>query len=574
MMRRWTMKKTKFLLVAMCLTSSMAIATYRFNAGEGSWSDAAMWDKGVPPLDTTEEIKITRANNICHVNSSIGVYTAAPQVSIANAESTPAKIIIEENGYLSVGIFRVGPGGTTGEGTTGIAEQTGGSLYVNDFYVSRFGGSIVPKGYYTISGGMLSMNANANGRIFVGTGTGGGYTEGTFTVVGSAAVIQMDTLYVGGEGTNYGKGTLEFQVGASGVSPIQVTDVISIDAMGEQSTSILIISTAETTLADEDIVLVTNSSSASVSGRFDSLNGGSAAEGTEIILADNIYTLTYHYAATEGTMNDIALVYVAGTNERPHFPNPADGSILASSPTTLSWTNPDPNDGVSNITCTVYLGTEPNVLSMDSFTLPPNTSIAPINATNFPTYGGQPLANGETYYWAVYVDDPSLGPVPIEGRVWSFMTDYNSAPEIDAGTDQVVWLGKSGIDGQETIFLDGTVKDDGRPSSPGEYTVEWTQVSGTAVSISPDNVEDTSVTITQAGTYVFMLTADDGEKTASDTVTVIVGTTACDASHRSTGAAYAAGDVNKDCIVNLEDFALLISANWLVCTDTLTNCLN
>ena len=47
---------------------------------------------------------------------------------------------------------------------------------------------------------------------------------------------------------------------------------------------------------------------------------------------------------------------------------------------------------------------------------------------------------------------------------------------------------------------------------------------------------------------------------------------ACDASHLSTGAAYDAADVNRDCIVDIADFAALIAENWLTCSDTLTHC--
>lgn len=570
------MKKLCFLLLVFIFLSSGALATYRFNEGEGSWSDGTMWDKGFPPLDTTEELKITRADNICRVDSNIGTYTGTPRVSIANAESTPAKIVIEANGYLSIGEFRVGAGGATGEGSTGVAEQTGGTLLANDYYIGRYGGSVAPRrGSYTISNGTLSFNAGANGRLYVGAGNGGGYVEGTFTVIGSAATIQMDTLYVGSDGTNYGKGTVAFQIAASGVSPIELTDGIILDALGESSITNLEITTQETTLADTDIVLATIAATASVTGVFDAMNEGPAAEGTEIILADNIYSLTYQYNAN-GNSNDIALVYVAGTDERPHTPNPANGATLGSSPQTLSWINPDPNDGVSSITCTVYLGLEPNLLQMDSATLDPDISIVVVNESNFENFGTQPLTNGTLYYWAVACDDPSAGPDPIIGPMWSFTTDFNSEPSVNAGPDQTVWLGKSGIPGQEVVYLDGTTSDDGRPLDPGAYTVLWTQDDNGAptVTISPNDVDDTSVTITQAGTYVFKLTADDTDKTNEDTVEIIVGNTACEASHMSTGHDYDPGDYNQDCVVDLVDFAELIAANWLNCTDTQTNCGN
>jgi len=132
----------------------------------------------------------------------------------------------------------------------------------------------------------------------------------------------------------------------------------------------------------------------------------------------------------------------------------------------------------------------------------------------------------------------------------------------------------SGTPGQEIIHLNGSVIDDGLPKPPGKLTVQWTQVENGApqVTISPDNVAQTTVTVTARGVYEFMLTADDGGRASEDTFRVTVGNHACDASHMSTGAPYNAADQNNDCIVDLADFAVIIAANWLDCTDTLTNC--
>jgi len=574
------MKRTWFLLMV-CLFSSAALATFRFNAGQGAWADGTMWDKGFPPLTTSEELKITRADNICRVDSNIGTYSNAPRVSVANAETTPAKIVIEADGYLSVGEFRIGAGGATGEGSTGIAEQTGGTLYANDVYVSRYGGSAPPiKGYYTISGGLLSYNPSANGRLYVGTGAGGGYTEGTFTMIGNQPTVQMDTLYVGHDGSGnsarVGTGTIEFVIGASGVSALELSDAVWLDGMAELSTALLEVSTEETTLADADIVLITLAASSAVNGTFDALNGGPAIEGSEVILADNIYALTYQYNGNGDTYsNDVALVYVAGVNERPNSPAPANLAVLGTSPLTLSWTNPDPNDGVSDLVCTVYFGTEPNYPDNDSVTLAANASSVEINGTSFPASGTQPIANGQTFYWLVEVSDPSWGPEPIKGSLWSFTTDYNAEPAADAGPDQAVWLGKSGTAGQELVTLSGIITDDGRPLDPGQVTSLWTQEDNGAPAVIGDPLADpASVLITQRGTYVFVLTADDGEKQDTDSVQVFVGSDACDASHLSSGQPYNDADFNQDCIVDLVDFATMIAANWLDCTDTQTNCLN
>ncbi len=248
--------------------------------------------------------------------------------------------------------------------------------------------------------------------------------------------------------------------------------------------------------------------------------------------------------------------------EGADWPNPEVGEVVETSQASLSWTNPDPNDGVSDITCTVYLGTEPNRIgNMESVSLGAGVSSVAINTTNFPTYGS--LANDTMYYWYVDCQDPSRSPASIPGEEWSFYVGLY--PSADAGLPQVVWLD---TDPNVTVYLDGTASDD------GAYTVLWTQTGGpdgVTVTISPDDAEDTSVNLTR-GEYEFTLTANDGYLETSDTVRIVVGDDACDASHLDTGAAYNAADENQDCIVDLDDLVALIINDWLECTDTLTNC--
>ncbi len=258
-------------------------------------------------------------------------------------------------------------------------------------------------------------------------------------------------------------------------------------------------------------------------------------------------------------------------------PIPGDTASVETSLAELSWTNPEPNDPGASIICDVYLGTDPNRPQMDKVTLGPGASSVAINATNFPTF--VPLVNNTWYFWFVDCHDPSAGPGDdafMPGLTWSFYTDDNLAPAVNAGPDQVVWLGMSGTPGQELIFLDGNTSDDGQPDPPAAYTVLWTQVDNgaPAVIISPDDTDDTTVTIIARGVYEFTLTADDTAEQIPDTVEIIVGDNPCDASHMNTGAPYITGDENEDCLVDLWDLATLIAPNWLNCTDTLTNCGN
>src|SRR6266540_176349 len=93
----------------------------------------------------------------------------------------------------------------------------------------------------------------------------------------------------------------------------------------------------------------------------------------------------------------------------------------------------------------------------------------------------------------------------------------NATPSVSAGADQVTTVGTPAL-------LDGTVTDDGLPKPPGAVTVAWSQVSGPAAGAqfaSPGSV-DTSVSFSESGTYVFRLTASDGERSASDDVSVVV----------------------------------------------------
>ncbi len=242
------------------------------------------------------------------------------------------------------------------------------------------------------------------------------------------------------------------------------------------------------------------------------------------------------------------------------YPVPDYDEVVAPTLSELSWKNPDPNDGASLITCDVYLTTDPNMLTMDMVTLAAGENSVAINTTNFPNYGN--LADNTMHYWKVDCHDPSRDNM-IPGEPWNFYV--GAPPAIDAGEDQILWL-----DGASEI----TVNLDGTSSSSTTYTVEWTQVTTGAptVAIAPADADDTSLTITARGDYEFMLTGNDGILVGSDTVRIVVGNDACDASHINFGDAYNEADQNQDCVVDLLDFVALIASDWLGCTDTLTNC--
>ena len=89
----------------------------------------------------------------------------------------------------------------------------------------------------------------------------------------------------------------------------------------------------------------------------------------------------------------------------------------------------------------------------------------------------------------------------------------NQAPTVDAGGDQIIIL-------PATASLNGIVSDDGLPAPPA-LTTTWSMVSGpgTVTFANPGSVNSTA-SFPAAGTYVLRLTANDGELSYSDEVTI------------------------------------------------------
>jgi hypothetical protein len=100
-------------------------------------------------------------------------------------------------------------------------------------------------------------------------------------------------------------------------------------------------------------------------------------------------------------------------------------------------------------------------------------------------------------------------------------TPENKPPTVDAGTDRTVPPCKG------TITLSGRVSDDGLPNPPGALASVWTKESGPG-NVSFESPASTSSTPTtkvwfdKPGKYELKLTANDGEKTTSDTRVVTV----------------------------------------------------
>lgn len=297
-------------------------------AGSGSWKDA-YWVPGptIPPAPATnaDELKLTEQGAVCTVDSNAGNYVCKFSISGGSDKANMPKLQIVEGGYLGIGEFRIGAGGSAKNGTMGCVNQTGGTLCLaDDLKLGRSSTSQKNpndgKGFYTISGGTITYKTgNPKGALCIGgNGTGDSISEGTFTVSGNKAVITCKRLHVGNDGSRAkGSGTLEFQIGEQGVSPIQVANAVYLDQGGPTSTAKLIVN-ALAAPPKADIVLVENQGSNPINGTFDTVNDKSASNGTEVVLSfENVnfcYTLTYTGGAGS---NNIMLLFKTSAPAAP-----------------------------------------------------------------------------------------------------------------------------------------------------------------------------------------------------------------------------------------------------------------
>ena len=290
-------------------------------AGTGSWKDAFWSKEGIhlppAPSGNSDEIKITRANTVCTIDSNVGNYICKLSLSGGADAATAPRLEVATGGYLGIGEFRIGSGGSSGTGTIAYVNQTGGTVSLADnLMIGRSGNSDSNpnngKGYYTISGGAITYaQTNSRATLYVGGVGNNSPSEGTFTVAGSTANISLRKLYVGSDGMRTGgTGTLEFKIGSTGVSPIYLSDAGSIilDNKGADSTAKLVVSLTAAPPAG-DILLVENAAKGAVSGTFDTVNGNPAPEGDPVVLnaggVDYKYALTYRGGAGG---NDIVLL--------------------------------------------------------------------------------------------------------------------------------------------------------------------------------------------------------------------------------------------------------------------------
>jgi hypothetical protein len=80
--------------------------------------------------------------------------------------------------------------------------------------------------------------------------------------------------------------------------------------------------------------------------------------------------------------------------------------------------------------------------------------------------------------------------------------------------------------------------------------------------IADPNAKDTTISLVVVGEYVLQVNVFDGEYTSSDTLTIDVYSSSCEAARSMPGFVPRAADLNGDCRVDDADLKLL-QENWL-----------
>ncbi len=96
----------------------------------------------------------------------------------------------------------------------------------------------------------------------------------------------------------------------------------------------------------------------------------------------------------------------------------------------------------------------------------------------------------------------------------------NGVPVVGAGNDQTInWP-------VDSVTLNGTATDDGRPNPPATLTTTWSKASGPGtVTFGDASALTTTATFSEAGIYTLQLQADDGAAQITDTCTITVDAT-------------------------------------------------
>ncbi|MBL9129437.1 MAG: lamin tail domain-containing protein [Verrucomicrobiales bacterium] len=137
----------------------------------------------------------------------------------------------------------------------------------------------------------------------------------------------------------------------------------------------------------------------------------------------------------------------------------------------------------------------------------------------WPVLASQGGASLERTAPVAFADDPASWKASFGEPSPGYPNDGNRAPEVSAGADREI---------EATLFpydaaLTGIGADDGLPLVPGKTSFTWTQVGGPGPVAFVDPTRTNGlVRLPGLGTYVLRLTANDGDRSRSDEVTLRV----------------------------------------------------
>ncbi len=239
----------------------------------------------------------------------------------------------------------------------------------------------------------------------------------------------------------------------------------------------------------------------------------------------------------------------------PLNPVPGDGDNITAGDLTLNWTL------AAGTLVDVWFGTSADLSAAELIV----TKKAATSAT-------VKVDRKKRYYWAVDTyaagaKDPNYGPI------FDFYVD-NLPPVVEAGDNARAWLNNGSVN----VAIAGTVTDadptttrwtvsafdPNDPNDPNEL-IPAADFKGSIPAVIA-NADKTAATVTLSalGTYQLKLEANDGEYAGSDTVTISVFSSSCEAAKSVPDYQPLPGDINGDCRVNDEDLTLL-QAHWLEC---------
>lgn len=201
----------------------------------------------------------------------------------------------------------------------------------------------------------------------------------------------------------------------------------------------------------------------------------------------------------------------------PLNPGPANRSIIPPGQVELSWMPADPCVPGQPVAVDVYITDSLDALL--DFSDPDAIIVVSQQVASSVVV---PTQTKTKYYWAV---DSYIGSAndPVFGPIFSFTAD-NAPPFVNAGADINTFL----QGGTRSGPLNAVVTDDGFVNP--EPALMWTVLEQPSdddpsipdIVIDDPTAADSTVTVSAVGTYVLLLTVDDGEKTSSDDVAIFV----------------------------------------------------